>query len=111
MGHLLSSAIKMQSSALATATLTYEFVRIIYGTMTIYKNGSVLQTMTSTTSLQSVTINAGDTFYATFTGGFGTIDYFVNGSYTAGFSGNPATTSTYTASAGNTYYFFGSDSA
>jgi hypothetical protein len=112
MGHLLSSAIKMQGGgAPATATLQYElFASMFSGTFTIYINGGVYQTMTTDTSLVSVTINAGDTFYATVTCSNGaTIDYFLNGTYSTSFyyggSGAPTETTTLTAVATNTYKY------
>ena len=113
MGHLLSSAIKMQGGAPATATLQYElFASGFSGTFVIYKNGAILQTMTTDTSLVSVTINAGDTFYATITCSNGaTIDYFLNGTYSTSFyyvgSGAPTASTTLTAVAGNTYKYQG----
>jgi len=114
MGNLLSSAIKMQgASAPATATLQYElFATGFSGTFTIYINGNVYQTMTTDTSLVNVTINAGDTFYATITCSNGaTIDYFLNGTYSTSFyysgSGAPTASTTLTAVATNTYKYQG----
>ena len=122
MGHLLSSAIKMQGAAPATATLQYELFTnfITLGTFRIYINGSLYQTMTTNTSLVTVTINAGDTFYATLqnTDSFqpgGTIDYFVNASYVTSYSiftTSLLTTPTVTSSASTTYKYtcnFGAD--
>lgn len=105
MGHLLSSAIKMQSGV-STATLKYElFAGGNPGTFQIYKNGSLYQIMTTDTSLVTVTLTAGDTFYATIVSIAGTsIDYFVNGSYvTSYFDTSP--TPTITSTAGTTYQY------
>jgi len=114
MGHLLSSAIKMQGAA-AAPTLSYELFTngITVGTFSIYKNGSLYQTLTTDTSLITITLTAGDTFYATlqntdsFTPG-GTIDYFVNASYVTSYSiftTGLLTTPTVTSAAGNTYKY------
>lgn len=118
MGNLLSSAIKMQNGGVATATLTYELFDngvTSGGSFKIYKNGSLYQTMTTTTSLVTITINAGDTFYATIQNiniiqPGSSIDYFVNGTFTTNyFTGNDTllTTSTTTAVAGTTYKYTG----
>jgi hypothetical protein len=117
MGNLLSSAIKMQDSVVATATLKYDFATngVVGGTCIVYKNGIPLQTMTTDTSVVTTTINAGDTFYVTIqnpntTGQTGcSIDYVVNGSYVTGyFTGGTGVLSsaTFTASAGNEYRFY-----
>jgi len=117
MGKLLSSAIKMQGSVVGTATLKYDLAMngVASGTCIVYKNGSVLQTMTSETSIVTTTINAGDTFYVTIqnpntTGQTGcSIDYLVNGSYVTGyFTGGTdvLTSATFTASAENEYRFY-----
>jgi hypothetical protein len=113
MGHLLSSAIKMQGGAPATATLKYDLATNGYsGTCIVYKNGLVLQTMTSDTSVVTATINAGDTFYVTIqqpTGNGCSIDYLLNGTYITGWftlGTGVLSSSTYTASAGNEYRFY-----
>lgn len=105
MGHLLSSAIKMQGGA-STATLKYNLSTSGFGgTFTVYKNGSVLQTMTTDTALVTVTLNAGDTFYATIVSFAGTsIDYFVNGAFVTNYF-DTSPTPTITAAAGNTYQY------
>jgi hypothetical protein len=115
MGHLLSSAIKMQGGAPSTATLEYELFTngITIGTFNVYKNGSLLQSMTTDTSLVTATLNAGDTFYATLQNSTsmqegGTIDYFVNGSYVTSYSiftTATLTTPTVTSSGGTTYKY------
>lgn len=105
MGHLLSAGVKMQNSV-STATLQY----LLYaggnsGTFTIYINGSAYQTMTTDTSLVTVTVNAGDTFYATIASVSGTtIYYYLNGGFVAGYF-DTSPTPTVTASAGNTYFY------
>lgn len=111
MGHLLSSAIKMQNGGGGgTATLQYElYTSGFSGTFRVYRNGSIYQTMTTNTSLVTVTLNAGDTFYTTIQSSAGTsIDYFVNDVYNTSYynAGTNTTTSpTITASAGNTYKY------
>jgi hypothetical protein len=114
MGHLLSSAIKMQGGA-AAPTLSYELFTngITIGQFNIYKNGTLYQTLTTDTSLITITLNAGDTFYATlqnstFMQEGGTIDYFLNGSYITSYSiftSATLTTPTGTALAGNVYKY------
>ncbi|CAB5223185.1 hypothetical protein UFOVP384_6 [uncultured Caudovirales phage] len=106
MGNLLSSAIKMQNGAVATATLQYELFTLgNAGTFQIYKNGSLYQSMFEDTALVTITLNAGDTFYATIVSFAGTaIDYNVNGSFvTTYFDTSP--TPTITASGGTTYKY------
>lgn len=111
MGHLLSSAIKMQGTASAptTATLEYYVSGIFGGEVIMWKNGLGILDTTVDVPLTSVSVNAGDTMYMQFTSGgpFTTyIYYYFNGTLTATFSGTTTFSSTiYTASAGNTYKF------
>jgi hypothetical protein len=102
------------AAAPATATFQYElFTNGFSGTFNVYKNGSLLQSMTTDTSLVTVTLNAGDTFYSTIQqpGGNGaTVDYFLNGSFVTSyltFLTTPLTTPTVTAAGGNTYKYTG----
>lgn len=106
MGHLLNMGIKMQKAAATTATLKYSLATSGFGgTFTVYKNGSVLQTMTTDTALVTVTLNAGDTFYATIASFAGTsIDYFVNSAFVANYF-DTSPTPTITAAAGSTYEY------
>jgi hypothetical protein len=114
MGHLLSSAIKMQGAA-AAPTLSYELFTngVTIGTFNIYKNGSLYQTLTTDTSLITITLTAGDTFYATLQNSTplqqgGTIDYFLNNSYVTSYSlftSATLTTPTVTSVGGNTYKY------
>jgi hypothetical protein len=98
-----------------TATLQYELFTngITVGTFSIYKNGSLYQTLTTDTSLITITLTAGDTFYSTlqntdaFTPG-GSIDYFVNGSFVTTYSiftTATLTTPTVTSVSSNTYKY------
>lgn len=106
MGHLLSSAIKMQNGVVGTATLKYElFTNGYAGNFSIYKNGVLYQSMTTDTSMVTITLTAGDTFYATIISIGGTaIDYYLNSTFvTTYFDTSP--TPTITASAGNTYQY------
>jgi hypothetical protein len=108
MGNLLSSAIKMQGSAPSTATLKYQLITSGFaGTFQIYINGLLYQTMTTDTALVTLTLAAGDTFYANIVSFAGTaVDYFVNGSFvTTYFDTTP--TPTITSSAGTTYEYTG----
>jgi hypothetical protein len=103
MGHLLSSAIKMQGSAPTTATL---ILQLASGNgMGWFKNGFYEGAITGT---QTFTLNAGDTFYVgAYDFDFGiTIDYLLNGTYVTSYSDpSEVTTPTFTAVAGNTYRF------
>lgn len=105
MGHLLSSAIKMQGGA-AAPILKYSLATSGFGgTFQIYKNGSLYQTMTTNTSTVTVTLTAGDTFYATILSAAGTsIDYFVNGAFVTNYF-DTSPTPTITSAAGNTYEY------
>lgn len=102
MGRLLSSALKMQNGAPATATLILQLVDAT--SMNWTKNGVSQGSITGT---QTFTLNAGDTFFATATTtGGSSINYFLNGSFVTSYFGNPtATTATLTAVGGNTYKF------
>lgn len=110
---LTRDGILQQGGAPATATLQYELITSGFGgTFNIYKNGSLLQSMTTDTSLVTVTINAGDTFYSTIqsSAGSSSVDYFVNGSYVTSyfiFTTGTLTTPTITASGGTTYKYTG----
>jgi len=105
MGHLLSSAIKMQNGA-AAPILKYQLITSgNAGTFQIYKNGTLYQTMTTDTALVTVTLTAGDTFYATILSISGTsIDYFVNNSFVTNYL-DTSPTPTVTSVAGNTYQY------
>lgn len=103
MGNLLSSAIKMQNGGgVTTATITLQLWDA--DSLTWTKNGVNQGLITGT---QSFTLNAGDTFFATSTGAFGTsLNYSVNGVNIANYFGTPSVSSaTFTAIAGNTYKF------
>lgn len=102
MGRLLSSAIKMQGGASATATLILQLVDAT--SMAWTKNGVFQGNVFGT---ETYTINAGDTFSATSTDAMGTsLEYYLNGVFTnAYFSIPTATSPTFTASAGNEYKF------
>jgi len=102
MGHLLSSAIKMQGAAATTATIN--ITNFDGTTVTWYKNG--VSQGTVAVSL-TTTVNAGDTFYVTNNDTFGaTINYYLNAVFVTSYFGAPtATTATFTAGAGNTYRF------
>lgn len=107
MGHLLSSAIKMQGGA-AAPILQYEVQDYIGGTILVYRNGSVIATLTSDEPLTSVTIANGDTIRMTFTttGSFFTtfIYYYINGVLQNTYSGtNSIDSGTKTVTSGNTY--------
>ena len=104
MGNLLSSAIKMQGSAPATATLILQLVDAT--SMNWTKNGVSQGSITGT---QTFTLNAGDTFFVTSTMAMGSsLNYLLNGSFVTSYFGIPtATSATFTASAGNTYRFEG----
>lgn len=104
----------MQSSAPATATLQYQLYKGISantGTFRIYKNGTLLQSMSANTGLITVSINAGDTIYSTLQcNNGGTIDYYENGSYVTSyvaFTSSAVTSPTVTATAGTTYNYTG----
>lgn len=104
MGHLLSSAIKMQSSAPATASLT---LYSELGTTTTnrarwFKNGVLVGTFTG---ISNVTLNAGDTFYVTAINTSGAQLYISkNGVYVyANSSSSTMTSTTQTASAGDVF--------
>ena len=101
MGHLLSSAIKMQGAA-AAPTLILQLVDA--DSMSWIKNGVSQGSITGT---QTFTLAAGDTFSVSGTTFFGTsLFYYLNGSFVTSYFGNPTATSpTLTAAAGNTYRF------
>jgi hypothetical protein len=106
------------AAAAAAPTLSYEVYAYGFttGTFKIYINGTLYQTMTTDTSLVTVTLNAGDTFYSTLqnTDAFspgGTVDYFLNGSFVTSyalFTTGLLTTPTVTSVAGNTYRYIAS---
>lgn len=103
MGHLLSSAIKMQGGAAAP---TIQIVNAgDLNNCEWFKNGTSQGSVTGTTN---ATLAAGDTFYVIASNVFlgATIDYSLNGSYVTSYSDYPiATTTTFTAAAGNAYRF------
>jgi hypothetical protein len=104
MGHLLSSAIKMQGGGVTTATLVLQLVDA--DSMNWTKNGVSQGAITGT---QTFTLNAGDTFFVTSTSTFGSsLNYLLNGTLITSYFGVPtATSATFTAVAGNTYRFEG----
>jgi hypothetical protein len=109
MGHLLSSAIKMQGAA-AAPTLSYEVANYIQGTIRVYINGEIVYSLTSDTALTTVTLAAGDTIQMRLVGGDALITsfiyYYINGSLTNTYSGTTTITGgTLTSAAGNTYKF------
>ena len=106
----------LQSGATAAApTLSYELFTngVTIGTFKIYKNGTLYTTLTTDTSLTTITLTAGDTFYATLQNSTplqsgGSIDYFLNGSFVTTYSIftiATLTTPTVTSAAGNTYKY------
>ena len=103
MGHLLSSAIKMQGGAAAP---TIEINNLGGAIVSWEKNGVGQGNVIGTIN---VTLTAGDTFRVTADEPFDmgvTIDYFLNGSYvTSYFDLTTAQTPTITSSAGNAYKF------
>jgi hypothetical protein len=103
MGHLLSSAIKMQGAA-AAPTLQINNLGGLNNCSWI-KNGVSQGSVTGTLN---VTLTAGDTFSVAASNVFdgATIDYFLNGSYVTSYSDNPvAQTPTITSADGNAYKF------
>ena len=111
MGHLLSSAIKMQGSVVANPTLIVNFTEYYAGSsVEVYVNGSYYGSPTSGTPL-NVPIVAGNNFYITLIPAFdgtSTWAYYVNASYvTGGFVFGPSsyTTPTITASGTNAYVY------
>ena len=107
MGHLLSSAIKMQGAA-AAPELQYETVGMFGGTVLVKKNGSTIATLTTDTALTTVTLAAGDTIQMTFSIGSTPLSsfiyYYLNGSLTNTYSGTTTITGgTLTSANGNTY--------
>lgn len=105
----------LQQGAAAAPELQYELFTngITIGTFSIYKNGTLYQTLTTDTALITITLTAGDTFYATLQNSTsmqqgGTIDYFLNGSYVTSYSiftSATLTTPTVTSVAGNVYKY------
>jgi hypothetical protein len=103
------------AAAAAAPTLSYELFTnsVTIGTFSIYKNGTLYQTLTTDTSLITITLVAGDTFFATLQNSTtfqegGTIDYFLNNSYVTSysiFSTATLTTPTVTSVGGNTYKY------
>jgi hypothetical protein len=102
MGHLLSSAIKMQNGA-AAPTLQINNLGGLTNCSWI-KNGVSQGSVTGTLN---ATLTAGDTFsVAASNFGGATIDYFLNASYVTSYFDDPiATTPTITSAAGNAYKF------
>ena len=104
MGHLLSSAIKMQSSAAATATIEINNLGSL-DTCAWVKNGV---SQGSVTTSVTATLTAGDTFLVSASNSSigATIDYYLNGTYvTSYFDAFAAETPTITSSADNAYKF------
>lgn len=101
MGHLLSSAIKMQGGAAAP---TIQINNLGGVTVTWLKNGVSQGTVTGTLN---ATLTAGDTFQVSASNfGGATIDYYLNASYVTTYFDDPiAQTPTITSAAGNAYKF------
>jgi hypothetical protein len=104
MGHLLSSAIKMQGTAAAAPTIQ---INNLGGALVSWEKNGVSQGSVGFSI--TVTLTAGDTFRVTADEPFDmgvTIDYFLNGSYvTSYFDFTTAQTPTITSVAGNAYKF------
>ena len=109
MGHLLSSAIKMQNS-IVNPTLTINWNEsYINGYVDVYKNGVYYGSPTSGTPYV-VPIIAGDTFkidvYPDPLNGAALYSYYVNDAFVAsGYDTAPLSSPTYTASGSNVYRF------
>jgi hypothetical protein len=107
MGHLLSSAIKMQGSAPVGPTLTVNFYfNDVDGATTVRKNGSIYAILFTQGDTVNVPIVAGDTFSVRVDGSACGWTYYINdivtaGNATFGFTQSP----TYTASDTNIYRF------
>lgn len=104
MGHLLSSAIKMQGAAAAAPTIQIVNAGDL-NNCEWFKNSVSQGAVTGTTN---ATLADGDTFYVLASNAMigATIDYSLNGSYVTSYSDSPiATTPTFTAAAGNAYSF------
>lgn len=102
MGHLLSSAIKMQGVAATTIEINNIFGVIVSWEKNGVGQGNVIGTL-------NATLTAGDTFMVTASNPFdegANIDYYLNGSYvTSYFDLSIAQTPTITSAAGNAYKF------
>ena len=109
MGHLLSSAIKMQNS-IVNPTLTINWNEsYINGSVAVYKNGSLYGNATAGVPFV-VPIVAGNTFYIEATpdplNGAALYSYFVNDVFVAsGYDTAPLASPTYTASGSDIYRF------
>lgn len=108
MGKLLDIAIQ-GSKAASSTTLKYDVVNYANGTITVFKNGSTLATLTTETAPVTVTIANGDTIRMTWSGTAGgalNILYYINGVLQNTYTGTTSIdTGTKTASTGNAYYF------
>jgi hypothetical protein len=112
MGHLLSSALKMQGTVLTQ--LQYSFANFVglAGNMNIAFNGSGINLNTNT-GLTTVTLSPGSQTISsnvTNTDDTGTnIDYYINDSFIESIpASGVSNTGDITTSAGNTYKFVGS---
>jgi hypothetical protein len=110
MGHLLSSAIKMQGGGATTATLEiYNNATGLGGSMTWFKNG--ISQGVPAAGFTTRTLNNGDTFYlyaVDFGASLVSIDYSLNGTYITTYTAlEEVFTPTFTAVAGNIYTFTG----
>ena len=109
MGHLLSSAIKMQNS-IVNPTLTVNWnENYINGSVAVYINGSLYGNATAGVPFV-VPIVAGNTFYIVATpdalNGAALYSYYVNDAFVAsGYDTAPISSPTYTASGSNIYRF------
>lgn len=115
MGHLLSSALKMQTSAApATASIQYQFTENSIGGMNIFYNGDTTF-LASTTGLTTDTLTpASQTISSAVSpfeaGGSADILYYINDVFIDSYYGFETTAQSgdKTTSAGNTYKFVGS---
>jgi len=111
MGHLLSSALRMQTSAVTQLQYSFYNAVGIDGSMAVNFNSSGVN-LTTTTGLTTVTLSpASQTISSNiinFADTGANIDYYVNDIFIQSFSGTSvAQTGDITTSAGNTYKFVG----
>jgi hypothetical protein len=113
MGHLLSSALRMQTSAVTQLQYSFADFAGVDGSMAIYFNTNQPLNLTTTTGLTTVTLSPASQTISSNIINFadtGTnIDYYVNDVFIQSFSngGTTANTGDITTSAGNTYKFVG----
>jgi plastocyanin len=106
MGKLLDMGIAASS---ITASPTFQYLVADYadGTITVYKNGSVIATLTANTAPTSVTVVNGDTIRMTWTGTLAfNIQYFINAVLNQTFNGATSIdTGTKTIASNNAFKF------